>query len=49
MVRLYGSSLTGLGLKNCNINLDMQLGQDQPPHLALIRALEILRASGLFR
>ncbi len=49
-VRLYGSSLTGFGLKNCNINLDLQLGgPEQKPHLALLRALEILRVSVLFR
>jgi terminal uridylyltransferase len=44
-VRLYGSSLTGFGLKTANVNLDLQITADQKPHLALLKALEVLQES----
>jgi len=44
-VRLYGSSLTGFGLKAANVNLDLQITADQKPHLALLKALEVLQES----
>merc|ERR1719228_1274011 len=42
-VRLYGSSMSGFGLKNSNVNLDLQITAEQKPHLALLKALEILQ------
>jgi len=44
-VRLYGSSLTGFGLKTANVNLDLQITADQKPHLALLKTLEVLQES----
>jgi len=44
-VRLYGSSMSGFGLRNSNVNLDLQITADQKPHLALLKALEILQES----
>lgn len=41
-VRLYGSCLTGFGLKTSVLNLDLQIPDDVPPHLALITAWEIV-------
>ena len=43
-VRLYGSSWSGFGLKTANINLDLQIPSDHKPHLALLKALEILNS-----
>ena len=42
-VRLYGSSLSGFGLKSANVNLDLQITADMKPHLVLITALEVLQ------
>jgi len=47
-VRLYGSSLSGFGLKSANVNLDLQITADQKPHLALLKALEVLQDSPEF-
>jgi len=47
-VRLYGSSLSGFGLKSANINLDLQITADHKPHLALLKALEVLQESADF-
>jgi len=44
-VRLYGSSLSGFGLKSANVNLDLQISSDQKLHLALLKALEVLQDS----
>ena len=44
-MRLYGSSLSGFGLKFANVNLDLQITADQKPHLALLKALEVLHDS----
>jgi len=44
-VRLYGSSLSGFGLKSANVNLDLQITAEQKPHLALLKALEVLQES----
>ena len=41
-MRLYGSSWSGFGLKTANVNLDLQITPDQKPHLALLKALEVL-------
>ena len=41
-VRLYGSSWSGFGLKTANINLDLQIPAEMKPHLALLKALEVL-------
>ena len=42
-VRLYGSSLSGFGLRSANVNLDLQITADMKPHLVLITALEVLQ------
>ena len=47
-VRLYGSSLSGFGLKSSNVNLDLQISDDQLPHLALLRTFKILKESEEF-
>ena len=44
-VRLYGSSLSGFGLKSSNVNLDLQITADMKPHLVLLTALEVLQES----
>lgn len=41
-VRLYGSSMTGLGLVDSGVNLDLQIPNDVPPHEALIKAYQAL-------
>ena len=41
-MRLYGSSWSGFGLKTANVNLDLQITPDHKPHLALLKALEVL-------
>ncbi len=41
-VRMYGSSLTGFGLKTSNLNLDLQIPAEIPPHLALMTAFDVL-------
>ena len=43
-VSLYGSSLTGLGLKLSNLNLDLQITDQYKPHLALITASQVLKS-----
>ena len=43
-VRLFGSSWSGFGLKTANINLDLQIPTDQKPHLALLKALDVLNS-----
>ena len=42
-VSLYGSSLTGFGLKLSNINLDLSITDQYKPHLALMTASEVLK------
>eukprot|EP00092_Neocalanus_flemingeri_P000521 GFUD01000553.1.p1 GENE.GFUD01000553.1~~GFUD01000553.1.p1 ORF type:complete len:1415 (-),score=480.00 GFUD01000553.1:1102-5346(-) len=44
-VRLYGSSLSGFGLRSANVNLDLQITAEQKPHLALLKALQVLQDS----
>jgi len=44
-VRLYGSSLSGFGLKTSNVNLDLQIVADSKPHLALLKTLEVLQSA----
>jgi len=44
-VRLYGSSLSGFGLKSANVNLDLQITAEMKPHLVLLTALEMLQQS----
>ena len=39
-VRHYGSSLTGFGLKHADLNLDLQIPPNIPPHEALIKAYQ---------
>ena len=41
-VRHYGSSLTGFGLNSCDLNLDLQIPPEIPPHEALIEAYQSL-------
>ena len=41
-VRHYGSSLSGFGLKDSDLNLDLQIPTEIPPHEALIKALHTL-------
>jgi DNA polymerase sigma len=41
-VRVYGSSLTGLGLVTSGLNLDLQIPSEIPPHKALMRSFETL-------
>ena len=41
-IRSYGSSMTGMGLKTSGLNLDLQIPPEIPPHVALIKAYEIL-------
>lgn len=41
-VRSYGSSMTGMGLKTSGLNLDLQIPPEIPPHVALIKAYEML-------
>ena len=41
-VRHYGSSLTGFGLNSCDLNLDLQIPSEIPPHEALIKAYQSL-------
>ena len=41
-VRHYGSSLTGFGLKHADLNLDLQIPPNIPPHEALIKAYQAL-------
>ncbi len=43
-VRLYGSCLSGFGLRSSSLNLDLQIPEDTPPHLALIAASEAIAA-----
>ena len=47
-VRLYGSSLTGFGLIDSGLNLDLLLPEDGTirPHIALINAYNILLSAG---
>ena len=47
-VRLYGSSLTGFGLRNSALNLDLLLPDDGTirPHIALINAYNVLLSAG---
>ena len=47
-VRLYGSSLTGFGMTNSGLNLDLLLpdGGNIRPHIALINAYNILLSAG---
>lgn len=42
VVRPYGSSMTGIGLKNSDLNLDLQIPSEIPPHEALIKAYQAL-------
>ncbi len=41
-VRSYGSSMTGLGLQNSDLNLDLQIPSTIAPHEALIKAFQTL-------
>jgi len=49
-VVLYGSSLSGLGFKSSNINVDLQFPSSMRAPNALLRVLDILeRAEGELR
>lgn len=41
-VRYYGSSMTTIGLKNSDLNLDLQIPSNIAPHEALIKAYQTL-------
>ena len=40
--RMYGSSMSGFGLATSNLNLDLQIPDDIPPHVALMTAFDVL-------
>lgn len=44
-VRYYGSSMTTIGLKTSDLNLDLQIPSNIPPHEALIKAYQTLMIS----
>ena len=48
---LFGSSLSGFGLQDSGVDLELSLdlASDWRPHLAMLRAAELLRQSHLFR
>ena len=49
-VRLYGSSLSGFGLKTSDIDLDLVVDNKEfQSHIVLNRTLEVIRASNAFR
>ncbi len=48
-VRLYGSCMTGFGLKSSALNLDLQIPENSPPHLALIAASDFVAGNPKFR
>ena len=45
-VRLYGSCLTGFGLKSSVLNLDFQIPDKVQPHVALLTALDTITKAG---
>ena len=49
-VLLFGSSLSGFGLRDSGVDLELSLlASDWRPHLAMFRAAELLRQSHHFR
>jgi hypothetical protein len=48
-VRLYGSSLSGFGLKHSDVNLDLSVPQEKSPAQGLVDASDLIASQEAYR